>query len=186
MRCSCYEKKILILIQKFWNRNQNEIIKSIIDTRQNYKTKEEQDEQKEKASVTIRVPLGIGIIYWCIGIFLLRWVKRESFFIIGIELIILGTYALLFSLIFYCEKEQWKEGIRILLVFLMLPYHVCIKKIKKFIKDSRQEHVIYLFPYYFLSIFFVALSFVMIVTFLPIVHINDVYREAENFLIVFF
>ena len=191
MNCSCWLKKILIPIQKFWNRNQNEIIESIIDTRLSDKTQEELDEQKKKACVTIRVPLKIGVLYLGLGTFLLKREKIDSFLFIGIELIVLGIYALLFSLIFYCEKDYWRElrwikGLKSIFCFFMLPYHLCIKKIKKFIKDSRQEHVIYLFPYYFLSLFCVAISFGMIVMFFSVVHINEVYSECKNFFIVLF
>lgn len=187
-------------IKEFWCKNRAEIIDSVTNTKQNEKQgKKKQEEIEEKIKrehKAVKIPLIMGIVYVFVGAVLLRYLKQNDLFIaepqnvvIGFELIILGTYALLHTFIFYCVLGRWSEKclvkiIKAILLFFMLPYHLCIKGMKAFIKDKRQEHVMSLFPYYLISLLIVMFSFIFVVNFISGLGISEAYNEFVGFIIV--
>lgn len=187
-------------IKTFWVTNRDEIIESVTSEKQNEKQgkkkKTEIEEKIERERKAIKIPLIMGAVYIVIGGVLLWYLKRHNLFlvkpqdvIIGSELVILGIYALLHVFIFYCVRGRWREKglVKIgkeILIFLMLPYHLCIKGIKAFIRDKRQEHVIHLFPYYLISLLFVSISFVIIGRIISNIGISEVYDEFVGFILV--
>lgn len=187
-------------IKEFLCKNRDEIIDSVTTTKQSKKHgKKKQAEIEEKIKrehKAVKVPLIIGIIYVFVGAVLLRYLIQNDLFIaeprnvvIGFELIILGTYSLLHTLIFYCVLGRWSgkcivKFLKAILIVLMLPYHLCIKGIKAFIKDKRQEHVMYLFPYYLISLLIVMFSFNLALNFISRLEISEAYNEVVSFIIV--
>ena len=181
-------------VKAFWVTNRDEIIESVISENQEKKTEIEEKIERERKA--IKIPLIMGVVYVVIGATLLWYLKRYNLslvnsqdVIIGTELVILGIYALLHVFIFYCVRGRWKENglIKVekeILIILMLPYHLCIKGIKAFIRDKRQEHVIYLFPYYLISLLFVSISFVIIGRIISNIGIGEVYDEFVGFILV--
>lgn len=184
-------------IKNFWCENRIEIIDFVTNTKQNEKQgKKKQEEIEEKIKRErkyIKIPLIMGIVYVLAGSVLLwndnLFVAEPLNVVIGFELIVLGTFALLLTFIFYCVQGRWREKrfikiIKEIFIFLMLPYYLCIKWIKNFIKDKRQEHVTHLFPYYLISLFIVAFLFAFVVGTLYEIGIRVVYNEFVGFIIV--
>lgn len=187
-------------VKTFWITNRVEIIESVTSESQNVKQgknkKTEIEERIEKERKTIKIPLLLGTVYVVIGGALLWYIKRYNLFldnpqdvIIGAELVALGIYALLHAFIFYCVQGRWREKSLVkvekeILIILMLPYHLCIKGIKAFIRDKRQGHVLYLFPYYLLSLLIVSILFIIIGGFISNIEISEVYDEFVSFIIV--
>lgn len=186
-------------IKEFWCKNRDEIIDSVTNTKQSEKQgKKKQEEIEEKIKrehKAVKIPLIMGIVYVFVGTILL-WNLKDNLFVaepqnvvIGFELIILGIYALLHTFIFYCVQGCWKgkclvKIIKEIFVFLMLPYYLCIKGIKAFIKDKRQEHVMHLFPYYLISLFIVMISFAFVVCIISGLGISEANNEFVGFIIV--
>lgn len=185
-------------VKAFCVTNRVEIIESVISENQNIKQgknkKTKIEEKIEKERKTIKISLVLGTVYVVIGGALLWDIKRYNLFldnnvIIGSESVALGIYALLHAFIFYCVRGRWREKSLVkvgkeILVILMLPYHLCIKGIKAFIRDKRQGHVIYLFPYYMLSLIIVSILVIIIGEFISNIEISEVYYEFVSFIIV--
>lgn len=188
-------------IKEYWVKNRDEIIETIAGTNQNLegsrKKQKRVEEKIEKECKYIKAPLLIGVLYVVLGILLI--VFPEHYFLIIISqgnmllayvLIILGIYALLYAFIFICmygkwSKYWWGRKLKGVLVFLMFPYHVCIKKVKEFIKENRQAHVTYLFPYYLISLLIVLFSYIFLVNVIPKLEFFKGYDELVAFVIVF-
>lgn len=189
-----------IKIKEFWYQNRDEIIDLVTNTKQSEKQgkkkKTEIEEKMKRERKAIKLPLILGVVYVLIGAVSLWHLKQNNLFtvkpqnaVIGLELIILGIYALLYTLIFYCVQGRWKEkrlvkNIKAVLVLFMLPYHLCIKGIKTFIKEERQEHVVHLVPYYLLSLLGVLVTFVIMAQFVSVLEIGEVYDEFIGFVLV--
>lgn len=185
-------------IKEAWNKNRAEIIDLVNPTKQTDKTYKKIEEKARKERVFTISLLLMGTVYVLIGLCLLLNLTQRDLHtaepqntFIGIELIILGTYPLLVTFLFYCEQERWGEwrlvrGIEVILILFMLPYHLCMKGIKAFLKDKRQEHVVHILPYYFFSFLAVVVSFVAIVSFVSARGISDVYNECFTFFTVCF
>lgn len=166
-------------IKEFWCKNRDEIIDLVINTKyaedRREKKKEEIDKKIKREYMAIILLLIIGIIYVLSGSFLLLHLGQDGLFltesqniIIGYEMIILGIYALLYVAIFFSKCGNWEKyfllkTIKAIVIFLMLPYHAFGKLIKSLIKGTRQEHVSQFFPYYLVSMLFVALMFAVVV-----------------------
>lgn len=192
--------KIKIKIKEFWYQNRDEIIDSVTNTKQSEKQgkkkKTEIEEKMKRERKAIKLPLILGVVYVLIGAVSLWHLKQNNLFtvkpqkaVIGFELIILGIYALLYTFIFYCVQGRWRDkrlvkNIKAILILFMLPYHLCIKGIKAFIKESRQEHVMHTFPYYLISLLIVMLSFILIGHIISGLKISEVYKEFICFIIV--
>lgn len=184
-------------IKEFWKSNYTEIVCSVINEEQNaenrHKSKQEIKEKIEKKEKNAKITLGVGIVYVLAGIISLYYTihnnlseSEPQMFIMGWELLILGIYALLHTAIFSCVygKLQEAEKIKKIFVGLMLPYHLCIKSIKKFLKEVKQEHVAYLIPYYLISIFLVAILYIIIAEVILTWHLGEAYNELVAFVIV--
>lgn len=70
-------------------------------------------------------------------------------------------------------------------LFLMLPYHIGIKLIKSFLKDTRQEHVSQFFPYYLISLFIVMFTYIFMIKLIAGWKIDDAYNWVAGFMVVF-
>lgn len=95
----------------------------------------------------------------------------------------------MYSFLLLCLQEKVSESNvakkgKEFLVCLMFPYHLFIKEAKKLIKDNRQEHVIYLLPYYCISIFIVLFLFVFAAQFISCLGLSKAYDEVLGFIIV--
>lgn len=188
-------------IKTFWVTNRDEIIESVMSTKQNEmqdkKKKEEIEEFQKRERKAIKLPLIMGLVYILAGIILLWYYGRHSSFvnepqntIIGLELIVVGIYALLYVIIFYSERGNWKKHwllkvVRGFVLFLMLPYHIGIKLIKSFLKDTRQEHVSQFFPYYLISLFIVMFTYIFMIKLIAGWKIDDAYNWVAGFMVVF-
>lgn len=183
-------------IKEFWNKNRTEILDSVNHTKQRNKPKEKIEEKVRKERVAIGILLLMGTVYVLLGASLLRNFMPNNLHIaasqntfIGYELVVLGTYALLLAFLFYCEQGSWStrrllKWVELFLILLILPLHLCMKGIKALLKEKRQEHVVYLLPYYLLSLLFVAFFFVFLASFASALGISDVYNECITFAIV--
>lgn len=186
-------------IKEFWCKNRDEIIDSIMSTKQKKQEKKKREEIEDylkRESKAIKLPLIIGIIYVLAGIIFLWYYGRYSSFvtepqntIIGFELIIAGIYALLYVLVFYSERGEWKKHwflkiIRGLVFLLMLPYHIGIKLIKSFLKDTRQEHVSQFFPYYLISLFIVIFTYIFMIKLIAGWGLDEAYNGIAGFIVV--
>ena len=185
--------------KSWYQKNKEEIIDTITIKRQmeyTGKLKGEINDRIEREYKTIKIPLIMGFLYVSLGIILLYCIHNKNLLvsfpempIVGLELIVLGIYALLYSFIFYCVcgHNSDKKIIKIIeeiLIVLMYPYHFCIKVIKAFIKDKRQEHVIYLFPYYLISLVLALFSAFLIMYIISQIGENTVYEQVIIFFIV--
>lgn len=189
-------------IKEYWIKNRSEIIETITGANQNVegsrKNRKRAEEKIEKERKYIKAPLLIGILYVALGILLIVFPEHyislmisQGNMLLAYVLMVLGTYALLYAFIFFCvygkcSKYWWVKILKGFFVFLMFPYHVCIKNVKKIIKESKQAHVTYLFPYYLLSLLFVLFSFVFLVKVIPKIEIIKGYDELTAFIIAFF
>lgn len=184
----------------FWVTNRDEIIASVMSTKQNEKQdkrrNEEIEEYPKRERKAIKLPLIMGVVYVLAGIILLWYYGQYSSFvdepqntIIGLELIVVGTYALLYVAIFYSERGNWKKHwflkvVRGLVLLLMLPYHIGIKLIKSFLKDRRQEHVSQFFPYYLISLFIVMFTYIFMIKLIAGWNIDEAYNGITGFIVV--
>ncbi len=185
-------------VKEWLLKNKEEIICSVINEKQNEKSDKKKKEDKEEKIKRERIAqiflLLMGIIYILLGMILLgssKWfVENPQNTVLGYEVIILGIYALLHVFIFFCEqtkkREKWIiKNIKEILIFFMLPYHLCIKGIKSFIKARRQEHVSQFFPYYLMSLFVVMFTYIFMIKFVANRGIDKVYNECIGFVVVF-
>lgn len=181
------------------HETRTEIIESVSSNRESdnqRKTSLDMDARKRRELGTIIRLLVVGGVYIVVGVvFLILFIKGGQFAkdpylaIIGIELLILGVYALGYGCLLLCVQEEVSErkvakiGKEFLVCLLSL-YYVCIKIAKKLIKDNRQEHVIYLLPYYCISIFIVLFLFVFVAQFISCLGLSKSYDEVLGFIIV--
>lgn len=187
-------------IINYLHETRSEIIESVSSNRESdnqRKTSLDADARKKRELGTIIRLLVVGEVYIVVGVvFLSLFIKGGRFakdpypaIIGGIVLLFLGVYALVYSCLLFCMQEEVserklaKKG-KEFLICLMFPYHICIKGAKKLIKDNRQEHVIYLLPYYCISIFIVLFLFVFVAQFISCLGLSKSYDEVLGFIIV--
>lgn len=166
-------------IKELWLISQEEIVSSVKCGNQN-------ENAEKKALRSMGVPLLVGILYFATGIALLVYniMKYKSIksiepqLVVGsIELIILGFYTLLYVLISHGEIYGWKrKKVKAAVITLMIPYHICIKRVKAIIRDSKQEHVSYLVPYYLISLVLVVITFGLLVNIVARLGLDEGYN----------
>lgn len=188
-------KKIIEL----WCKYRDEIITSVMNTELTELQKENGEiEARKKREYKVKlIPLAIGFLYVLLGMLLFKNVRQENLIlerpqdvVISLELIVLGIYALLNVFIFYTmygrRRNSWViRSIRFLLIFLMIPYHICIRVIKYLIKDTRQEHVTQFYQYYLISLLFTVISYGIILMWMSKWEIPEAYNGIIGFVIVF-
>lgn len=191
-------EKLKNKITELWHKNRKEIIDSIVHTKQSDRRKKtELEEQFKRECQAERFILVVGVAYILIGVVLIAYLKISHKFsdslqavVVSCELIVLGIYALLHVFIFYCVKGRWREtkivnNIKEILIFLMLPYHLCMKGINALIRISKQEHVIHILPFYMISLLFVMFTFILILRIGSRFHLFEAcYAEATGLIIV--
>jgi len=163
----------------------------------NRKKRDEFDECLKRERKAKKLSLIVAVVYMLAGIILFCYLIQGNLLtiepqmtIIALEFMVLGVYALLHASIFYSVYDEWGNHgllkiIKIILILLMIPYHICLKTIKSFIKDKRQEHVIHLFPYYFISLQITLCLYIFMVKFIVKWKIDKVYNEIVGFVVVF-
>ena len=171
-------------IKELWAVNRDEIVASVMSHKQD-------NEKRELKS--IRLMLIVGVAYFLAGVVLLAYnvIKCNSkvkvapeLWVGSVELIVLGIYSLLYACIFYSIKNKWKIG-KAIVICLMMPYHICIKRIKAFIKDSRQEHVSYLLSYYLIGLFIVLATYIFLTGIIARLRFDEGYNWTIGFVVVF-
>lgn len=183
--------------KNLWTCYYKEIIDSVIVTEQNVKCKKEKEneiqEKINREQKHQKITFFVGSAYVLSGVILLYYSEHENLlinepqnFIGGLELIILGIYALLHTFLFQCiyGPLQGKHIIKTIFVICMIPYYFCINCAKKIVKITEQEHVIYLFPYYLISLFLVAISYTFIAQVILNCQLSRAFDESVTFFIV--
>lgn len=182
-------------IKAFFKRNQNEIIEIIMVKKQ----LDEQDseintetDENNQGKIRLIMPMAVlSIVYLVAGYILIDYkdVFGKENFIIGLVLIILGVYAVMYSFLFIVINSEHKDcffvrSISFIPFLVMITYHGCIKMIKTFIRDIRQQHVTKYIPYYLLFLSVVLIMMSIVLNLVSKREINREYAEAIGFVIV--
>lgn len=160
-----------------WRATQEEIVEYVMKRKDKEDDRKKRDDGLEERYKKSDYLLIIGLLYFLLG---------ESFFVaircntaildkyaagvvVGVELLALGTYSILYSLIFRSEYRNWKKKgiqwwVKKLLIILMCPFYFCSSLWNGFLKKKKQEHVVQLLPYYLLSFLVVTITFAIIYT----------------------
>lgn len=193
-------EKIIERICAFWVENKKEIIESVSNEKQEkaHKKKRGGEKAPEENGIVIAmlIPGVMGVVYIVVGgILLLLTINQKIYglgaqdIVISMELIVLGIYALLHAILSCSEHYGWEECrltrvLRLCVIILIFPYHLCIKTIKRFIKNIRQEHVTHLFPYYLISAIIVMFTYILIINIIAGLKFDEMFNEVIAFGIV--
>lgn len=150
-----------------WSKYKKETIENILG--QQYSLESNQNSKKKNLNnvifnIMVVLYLFIGIIL-IIGYF--KLFDNIQFKVIGVEFLVLGIYGLLSSCVLFIQikekKHIWEIWICNLSIALMLPYRMFSKLLNKILKDSRQKHVAYLYPYYLISLLLTLLTAIILI-----------------------